>query len=214
MVTTRRRKHSPEFWYKGGFILFQTAPLPSIVVNDPGEESLMDILSRGGFQAAVLSDTGSHSIPSPGAKTWSDSPASSYNYAVSRSNSRASSRAQSPGSGTNLESPQMHVNVIDSPLGSPQVSPQHLYINAWAYARISTSANSHARAKRRWVRAFFASGSRKRAGIRYAAEITTSPLNEIARAVTKSVVPNLFATHTSTSAIYHRIEQTTVVLLT
>ncbi|XP_032668801.1 uncharacterized protein LOC116842994 [Odontomachus brunneus] len=99
-----------------------TAPLPSIVVNDPGEESLMDILSRGGFQAAVLSDAGSHSIPSPGAKTWSDSPASSYNYVVSRSNSRASSRAQSPGSGANLESPQMHVNVIDSPLGSPQVA--------------------------------------------------------------------------------------------
>ncbi|XP_014478904.1 PREDICTED: uncharacterized protein LOC106746629 [Dinoponera quadriceps] len=102
-----------------------TAALPSIVVNDPGEESLMDILSRGGFQAAVLSDTGSHSIPSPGAKTWSDSPASSYNYVVSRSNSRASSRAQSPGSGANLESPQMHVNVIDSPLGSPQVTPTY-----------------------------------------------------------------------------------------
>ncbi|XP_018308745.1 uncharacterized protein [Mycetomoellerius zeteki] len=99
-----------------------TAALPSIVVDDPGEESLMDILSHGGFQAALLSDAGSHSIPSPGAKTWSDSPASSYNYVVSRSNSRASSRAQSPGSATNLESPQMHVNVIGSPLGSPQVA--------------------------------------------------------------------------------------------
>ncbi|XP_011862150.1 PREDICTED: uncharacterized protein LOC105558839 [Vollenhovia emeryi] len=101
-----------------------TAALPSIVVDDPGEESLMDILSRGGFQAAVsvFSDAGSHSIPSPGAKTWSDSPASSHNYVVSRSNSRASSRAQSPGSAANLESPQMHVNVIGSPLGSPQVA--------------------------------------------------------------------------------------------
>ncbi|XP_011700625.1 PREDICTED: uncharacterized protein LOC105457580 [Wasmannia auropunctata] len=99
-----------------------TAALPSIVVDDPGEESLMDILSRGGFQAALLSDASSHSIPSPGAKTWSDSPASSYNCVVSRSNSRASSRAQSPGSATNLESPQMHVNVIGSPLGSPQVA--------------------------------------------------------------------------------------------
>lgn len=83
----------------------------------------MDILSRNGFQAAILSDAGSHSIPSPrSTKTWSDSPASSHNYVVSRSNSRASSRAQSPGSSTNLESPQMHVNVIGSPLGSPQVS--------------------------------------------------------------------------------------------
>ncbi|XP_012532836.1 uncharacterized protein LOC105834709 [Monomorium pharaonis] len=96
--------------------------LPSIVVDDPGEESLMNILSRGGFQPAVRSDAGSHSIPSPSAKTWSDSPASSYNYVVSRSNSRASSRAQSPGSATNLESPQMHVNVIGSPLGSPQIA--------------------------------------------------------------------------------------------
>ncbi|KAL0103219.1 hypothetical protein PUN28_017507 [Cardiocondyla obscurior] len=98
-----------------------TAALPSIVVDDPAEESLMDILSRDGFQPAVLSDAGSHSIPSPSAKTWSDSPASSYNYVVSRSNSRASSRAQSPGSAANLESPQMHVNIIGSPLGSPQV---------------------------------------------------------------------------------------------
>ncbi|EFN79251.1 uncharacterized protein LOC105187954 [Harpegnathos saltator] len=98
-----------------------TAALPSIVVN-PTEESLMDILSQNILQPAVLSDAGSHSIPSPGAKTWSNSPASSYNYVVSRSNSRASSRAQSPGSATNLESPQMHVNVIDSPLGSPQVA--------------------------------------------------------------------------------------------
>ncbi|KAG5327381.1 IKBZ inhibitor, partial [Pseudoatta argentina] len=108
--------------FRNGDSSNDTAALPSIVVDDPGEESLMDILSHGGFQAALLSDTGSHSIPSPGAKTWSDSPASSYNYVVSRSNSRASSRAQSPGSATNLESPQMHVNVIGSPLGSPQVA--------------------------------------------------------------------------------------------
>jgi len=122
------------------FILFQTATLPSIIVNNPDEESLMNILSRGGFQAAVLSDVGSHSIPSPSAKTWSDSPASSYNYVVSRSNSRASSRAQSPGSATNLESPQMHVNVIGSPLGSPQVSP-HKCMSA----RVSSaSANPNA----------------------------------------------------------------------
>ncbi|XP_077262945.1 uncharacterized protein LOC143897867 [Temnothorax americanus] len=102
-----------------------TAALPSIVV-DEGEDCLMDILSRSDLQAArVLSDSGSHSIPSPGAKTWSDSPASSYNYVISRSNSRASSRAQSPGSATNLESPQMHVNVIGSPLGSPQVASSY-----------------------------------------------------------------------------------------
>lgn len=106
-----------------GVISLQTAALPSIVV-DPGEEFLMDVISRGGFQPAVLPDAGSHSIPSPGARTWSDSPASSYNNVVSRSNSRASSRAQSPGSAANLESPQMHVNVIGSPLGSPQVSPR------------------------------------------------------------------------------------------
>lgn len=105
----------------------------------------MDILSRGGFQPAVLSDAGSHSIPSPGAKTWSDSPASSYNYVVSRSNSRASSRAQSPGSGGNLESPQMHVNVIDSPLGSPQVRPRrpHKYMSC-AHKHFDESAYAEA----------------------------------------------------------------------
>lgn len=121
-----------------------TAALPSIIVNEPGEESLMDILSRDGFQAAILSDAGSHSIPSPrSAKTWSDSPASSYNYVVSRSNSRASSRAQSPGSATNSESPQMHVNVIGSPLGSPQVASTYRAPQALLSSSSSSSNQSY-----------------------------------------------------------------------
>lgn len=123
-----------------------TAALPSIIVNESGEESLMDILSRNGFQAAILSDAGSHSIPSPrSAKTWSsDSPASSYNYnVVSRSNSRASSRAQSPGSATNLESPQMHVNVIGSPLGSPQVASTYRVPQALLSSSSSSSNRSY-----------------------------------------------------------------------
>lgn len=148
----------------------------------------MDILSRGGFQAAVLSDAGSHSIPSPGAKTWSDSPASSYNYVVSRSNSRASSRAQSPGSGANLESPQMHVNVIDSPLGSPQVSPQHLHkcMSLRAHKRFGESARAR---DRRYgteyvgERELFSRPTGEKArDIRYAAETTISPLSEFTSA--------------------------------
>ncbi|XP_050448398.1 uncharacterized protein LOC126849959 [Cataglyphis hispanica] len=121
-----------------------TATLPSIIVNEPGEESLMDILSRDGFQAAILSDAGSYSTSSPrSAKTWSDSPASSYNYVVSRSNSRASSRAQSPGSATNSESPQMHVNVIGSPLGSPQVASSYRVPQALLSSSSSSSNQSY-----------------------------------------------------------------------
>ena len=119
-----------------------TAGLPSVIVNAPREESLMDILSRDGFQPAILSDAGSHSIPSPrSARTWSDSPASSYNYVVSRSNSRASSRAQSPGSAANLESPQMHVNV-GSPLGSPQVALPYRVPQAFSSSSSSNQSYS------------------------------------------------------------------------
>ncbi|XP_011635082.1 uncharacterized protein LOC105425832 isoform X1 [Pogonomyrmex barbatus] len=95
-----------------------TAALPFIVVND-NEQYLMNMMPQ--FQPAIISDASSHSSPSPGTKTWSDSPASSFNV-VSRSNSRTSSRAQSTESATNLESPRMHGNVISSPLGSPQVA--------------------------------------------------------------------------------------------
>lgn len=102
----------------------------------------MNMLSRGGFQAAIVSDTGSHSSPSPRGKTWSDSPTSSYNYVLSTSNSPASSRAQSPGSATNLESPQMHVNVIGSPLGSPHVSLNYLHKCMRLCVRMNTSTNS------------------------------------------------------------------------
>nr|XP_012229755.1 PREDICTED: uncharacterized protein LOC105676443 [Linepithema humile] len=135
---------SAEDVFRHGELSSDTAALPSIVVNDPGEEFLMDIISRGGFQAAVLPDAGSHSIPSPGAKTWSDSPASSYNNVVSRSNSRASSRAQSPGSATNLESPQMHVNVIGSPLGSPQVASTYRVPQALSSSSSSNQSYSDA----------------------------------------------------------------------
>lgn len=92
------------------------------MLNDPGEASLLEILASGGFQAAqTLSDSASIQNPSPGAassENWPDSPASSYNVLSSRSHSRASSRAQSPGSGANGGSPFLHLNIVGSPVDS------------------------------------------------------------------------------------------------
>ncbi|XP_035718280.1 uncharacterized protein LOC118439997 [Vespa mandarinia] len=90
-----------------------TTPIPSIVVNDHGENSVLTILGQG------------NSIVSQATRTWPDSPLSCYNVAVSRSNSRCSSRAQSPGSGMQLESQLMPYNVSGSPLGSPQIAPTY-----------------------------------------------------------------------------------------
>ena len=78
----------------------------------------MDILARGGFQAAqVYSDGGTTNGSSPGmnSEVWPDSPTGSYNVVSSRPNSRASSRAQSPGS------VMMPVNISGSPIDSSQV---------------------------------------------------------------------------------------------
>ena len=79
----------------------------------------MEIMKNGGFQAAqTFSDTASLHNSSPGAansEIWPDSPASSYNVLSSRPHSRASSRAQSPGSGTNMGSPLLHVSMLGSP---------------------------------------------------------------------------------------------------
>lgn len=92
---------------------------PAIFVNNPEGTSLLDILARGGFQAAqVFSDCGTTNGSSPGmnSEAWPDSPASSYNVISSRPNSRASSRAQSPGSAV------MPINIASSPAGSSQIS--------------------------------------------------------------------------------------------
>ncbi|XP_043669631.1 uncharacterized protein LOC122629853 isoform X1 [Vespula pensylvanica] len=104
-----------------------TNPIPSIVVNDHGENSVLTILGQGAqvHGAQVFSDASSNSIISQATRTWPDSPLSCYNVAVSRSNSRCSSRAQSPGSGMQLESQLMPYNVSGSPLGSPQIAPTY-----------------------------------------------------------------------------------------
>ncbi|XP_066587947.1 uncharacterized protein [Prorops nasuta] len=103
----------------------RAGPIPSIIVNDSPEDSLLKILTQGGFQAGQMlpESSGSNSVPSPltRADTWSDSPISSCNIGISRPASRSSSRAQSPGSGMNLESPITHSNAAGSPIGSPQI---------------------------------------------------------------------------------------------
>lgn len=93
------------------------------VIDEPGEDSLLKILSRGGFQAAqVFSDASNKSVSPPATKTWPDSPVNNCNVAAALTDSRGSSRAQSPGSGINLESPLMHINLTYSPIGSPQIA--------------------------------------------------------------------------------------------
>lgn len=100
--------------------------LSSIFVNEMEDEALINFMKKTGYQSAqtMSLDNGNHSISSP-RSTLSDSPRSYISY-VSRSNSRASSRAQSPGSATNSSgSPQMPLNIIGSPLGSPQITPAY-----------------------------------------------------------------------------------------
>ncbi|XP_029168491.1 LOW QUALITY PROTEIN: probable serine/threonine-protein kinase clkA [Nylanderia fulva] len=99
--------------------------LPSIFVTEMGTEELIQFMKQNGYQSVqTCSGTGNNSIPSP-RSTLSDSPKSHISF-VSGSNSRASSRAQSPGSVTNSSgSPQMSLNIIGSPLGSPQVAPTY-----------------------------------------------------------------------------------------
>ncbi|KAK2583905.1 hypothetical protein KPH14_001176 [Odynerus spinipes] len=104
-----------------------TTSIPSIVVNDHGHGPVLTIPGQGGFQGVqVYSDASNNSIHSLTARTWVDSPLSCYNVAVSRPNSRCSSRAQSPGSGIQLESQLMPCNVAGSPLGSPQIPPTYM----------------------------------------------------------------------------------------
>ncbi|XP_033224117.1 uncharacterized protein LOC117177491 isoform X2 [Belonocnema kinseyi] len=90
---------------------------PAIVVNNPEGASLLEILARGGFQAAhIFSDTETNgSSPRVSSEVWPDSPASSCNIVTSRPNSRSSSRGQSPGPTI------MPINIAGSPPGSSQV---------------------------------------------------------------------------------------------
>ena len=114
--------------------------VPSITVCD-SESSLLEILSRGGFQPAQQSQASPSSAPhltpehnsvgsvassslACASDNWPDSPASSYNNcatSVSRPDSRASSRAQSPGSNNGCSGGLTFLNVLGSPMGSPQV---------------------------------------------------------------------------------------------
>lgn len=85
----------------------------------------MEILDLKGFQSAQ-SDVTSNANPSPAtsSENWPDSPASlaSYNVLSSRSHSRASSRAQSPGSSANIGSPLVPISLIGSPPEALQVN--------------------------------------------------------------------------------------------
>ncbi|XP_074101462.1 uncharacterized protein LOC141529024 isoform X2 [Cotesia typhae] len=86
--------------------------IPAIIINEnslTSEESLIEKLNLRGFQSAQ-SDVSSYTNPSPVfSENWPDSPtsANSYNVMSSRSHSRASSRAQSPGSSANIGSPSI-----------------------------------------------------------------------------------------------------------
>ncbi|XP_008215583.1 uncharacterized protein LOC100679080 isoform X3 [Nasonia vitripennis] len=109
--------------------------VPSITVCD-SETSLLEILSRGGFQPAQASRTPEYNSGASVASSsmacasdnWPDSPASSYNNcttSASRPDSRSSSRAQSPGSNNGCNGISF-LNVLGSPcMESPQVSPQN-----------------------------------------------------------------------------------------
>ncbi|XP_015178561.1 PREDICTED: GATA zinc finger domain-containing protein 7-like [Polistes dominula] len=101
-----------------------TTSIPSIVVNDHGENTVLTILGKGADHGAqVFSDASNSSIISQATRTWPDSPLSCYNnnMGISRPNSRCSNCAQPPTSGMQFESQLMPYNVSGSPIGSPQI---------------------------------------------------------------------------------------------
>ncbi|XP_043286202.1 uncharacterized protein [Venturia canescens] len=117
------------------------AQIPSIVLSDG--DSILEKLTSGAYQPAQsICDTASSHHPSPGAVSsehWPDSPASSqHRVRPSRSHSRASSRAQSPGSSVNIGSPLLHQNDIGSP---PQLHPT--MGNFRVYQALSSSESSN-----------------------------------------------------------------------
>ncbi|XP_063986233.1 uncharacterized protein LOC135167209 isoform X2 [Diachasmimorpha longicaudata] len=79
----------------------------------PNEEQLM-FIDLQKFQAAQSDTNNPHPSPAASSDNWPDSP-SSYNFLSSRSHSRASSRAQSPGSLGNIGSPLVSHSVAGSP---------------------------------------------------------------------------------------------------
>ncbi|KAK0078213.1 hypothetical protein PV325_002829 [Microctonus aethiopoides] len=110
--------------------------IPSITVNEnslSGEAFLMEILDLKGFQGAQL-DNSNNTNPSPAtsSENWPDSPTSitSYNVLSSRSHSRASSRAQSPGSTANI-------------IGSPPDTTQGIHRVRVSTALSSSSSSNH-----------------------------------------------------------------------
>lgn len=95
------------------------ALIPSIILHQdclPNEEQLM-FIDLQKFQAAQSDMNNPNPSPAASSDHWPDSPVS-YNVLSSRSHSRASSRAQSPGSLGNIGSPLIPVSVAGSP-------PQH-----------------------------------------------------------------------------------------
>ncbi|KAG7201516.1 hypothetical protein KM043_004268 [Ampulex compressa] len=101
----------------------EVAGRSAAIANHPREDSLLEMMSQGNFQAAqVLPDASSNAVTPPATKAGSESPMSSYNIGSSIASSHTSSPVQSPCSGANLESPLMLLNVTNSPLGSPQMA--------------------------------------------------------------------------------------------
>ncbi|KAJ8688010.1 hypothetical protein QAD02_023805, partial [Eretmocerus hayati] len=116
--------------------------VPSITVCD-SESSLLEILTKGGFQPAqqqinsvgeqyrpAASNTSSLGCPDSPASCCAPSSASTTSCS-SRPNSRASSRAQSPGPQSHQGQNQLQLNPLSSPTGSPQTyQPQNVSINS------------------------------------------------------------------------------------
>uniref|UniRef100_A0A0C9Q4I0 NFKBIZ_1 protein n=1 Tax=Fopius arisanus TaxID=64838 RepID=A0A0C9Q4I0_9HYME len=109
------------------------ALMPSIILHQdclPNEEQLM-FIDLQKFQAAQSDTNNQQSSPAASLDNWSDSSRSSYNVLSSRSHSRASSRAQSPGSSVNIGSPLISI-------GSP---PQHR-LTPFRQPRLQSSSSS------------------------------------------------------------------------
>ncbi|XP_053985943.1 uncharacterized protein LOC128880175 isoform X1 [Hylaeus volcanicus] len=90
---------------------------------EPSEDTLLDILSRGGFQAAQSFSENNFLNITDTTSTWQNSLISGSNAAASRSESSGSSCARSPCPATCAESLQIpRMNLLCSPIGPHQVA--------------------------------------------------------------------------------------------
>ncbi|XP_058802414.1 uncharacterized protein LOC131670660 isoform X2 [Phymastichus coffea] len=124
--------------------------VPSIKIGD-SESTILEVLSRHSLQRPVYQSVVQTPDYNSGASTaacdnYPESPASSYNAcatSTSRPESRASSRAQSPGSNNGgCASTGNFFNLLASSLNSPQVSPQN-FRNQHRPSSSSSSSQSY-----------------------------------------------------------------------